>query len=66
MLGDAFAAIVIRAIRATADCFAVRMMKTTLLGKCRNGEFLTPKRLEAAAANSADSEPSWQGRPPRA
>jgi len=41
MLDDALAAIVVRAIRTAANRLAVRMMKTTLLGKCGDGWVLT-------------------------
>ncbi len=41
MFDDAFAAIVIGAIGAAADGFAVCMVKTTLLGEGGNGEVLT-------------------------
>ena len=49
MFNDALAAIVVRAIRTAADRLAVRMMKTTLLGKCGDGGVLTVTSRRAAA-----------------
>ncbi len=49
MLSDALPAIVVRAIRTAANRLAVRMVKTTLLGKCGDGGVLTVERLRAAS-----------------
>jgi len=48
MLDDALAAIVVRTIRTAANRLAVRMMKTTLMGKCGDGRVLTAEKVRAA------------------